>query len=55
MGLITAGKLLLKNKKGAVGAVIDKVAPTVSKKLSDAASASKVVGWAKRMKQKLKD
>ena len=29
MGLITAGKLLLKNKKGAVGAVIDKVAPTL--------------------------
>ena len=29
MGLLTAGKLLLKNKKGAVGAVIDKVAPTL--------------------------
>ena len=63
MGLLKAASLLLKGKKslgvikevkGGVSAVTG-VAPTVSKKLSDAASASKVVGWAKRMKQKLKD
>ena len=65
MGLLKeAAKLLLKNKKNTVGVIkkvkggvsaVTGVAPTVSKKLSDAASASKVVGWAKRMKQKLKD
>ena len=63
MGLLKAASLLLKGKKslgvikkvkGGVSAVTG-VAPTVSKNLSEAASASKVVGWAKRMRQKLKD
>ena len=65
MGVVTAiGKLLLKNKKGTVGVIkkvkggveaITGVAPTVSKTLSEKASAWKVTGWAKRMQKKLKD
>ena len=49
MGLITAGKLLLKNKKGAVGAVIDKIAPTFGKKKTEAykESIKKVLNEAK--------
>ena len=63
MGLITAAKLLLKGKKsmgviktskGGVEAITG-VAPTVSKELSEAASARSVHGWAKRMQRKLRD
>ena len=62
MGLITAAKLLLKGKsmgvikktKGGVEAITG-IAPTVSKKLSEAASARKVMNWAEKMKQKLKE
>ena len=63
MGLITAAKLLLKGKKsmgvikkvtGGVEAITG-VAPTVGKELSEKVSALRVTGWAKRMKQKLKD
>ena len=63
MGLITAAKLLLKGKKsmgvikkvtGGVEAITG-VTPSVSKELSKKAMGLKVHGWAKRMKQKLKD
>ena len=63
MGLITAAKLLLKGKaglgvikksKGGVEAITG-VAPKVSKELSEAASARRVMNWAERMKKKLKD
>ena len=48
MGLITAGKLLLKNKKSAVG-VIKKMAPTFGKKKTEAykESIKKVLNEAK--------
>ena len=59
------GKLLLKDKKDTVGVVIKKVTggveaitgvvPTVSKKLSEVASAQSITGWAKRMQSKLKN
>ena len=65
MGALTAiGKLLLKNKKGTVGVIkkvtggveaITGVAPKVSKELSEAASARRVMNWADRMKKKLKE
>ena len=65
MGVITTiGKLLLKNKKSTVGVIkkitggveaITGVAPTVSKKLSEVASAQSITGWAKRMQSKLKN
>jgi hypothetical protein len=63
MGLITAAKLLLKGKaglgvikksKGGVEAITG-IAPKVSKELSEAASARRVMNWAERMKKKLKD
>jgi hypothetical protein len=62
MGLITAAKLLLKSKsmgvikksKGGVEAITG-VAPKVSKELSEAASARRVMNWAERMKKKLKE
>ena len=65
MGLLKeAAKLLLKDKKNTVG-VIKKVkggvsavtgfGPKVAKELSEAASAKRVSGWAKRIQQKLKD
>ena len=63
MGLITAAKLLLKGKaglgvikksKGGVEAITG-VAPKVSKELSAAASARRVMNWADRMKKKLKE
>jgi hypothetical protein len=63
MGLITAAKLLLKGKKsmgviktskGGVEAITG-VAPKVSKELSEAASARRVMNWAERMKKKLKE
>ena len=63
MGLITAAKLLLKGKKsmgvikkvtGGVEAITG-VAPKVSKELSEAASARRVMNWADRMKKKLKE
>ena len=53
MSLIKAAQLLLKGKS--MGAAIKKVAPTVSKELSEAASARSVHGWAKRMQRKLRD
>ena len=64
MALIKALSLLLKSKKATAGVIkkvtggmeaITGVAPTVSKKLSEMASAWKVTGWAKRMQKKLKD
>ena len=63
MGLLKAAQLLLKGKKsmgvikkskGGVEAITG-VAPTVSKELSEAASARSVHGWAKRMQRKLRD
>ena len=65
MSLITAAKLLLKGKskdaikllvkeKGGVEAITG-VAPKVSKELSEAASARRVMNWAERMKKKLKE
>ena len=63
MGLITAAKLLLKGKaglgvikksKGDVEAITG-IAPKVSKELSEAASARRVMNWAERMKKKLKE
>ena len=63
MGLITAAKLLLKGKKsmgvikkvtGGVEAITG-VAPKVSKELSEAASARRVMNWADRMQKKLKE
>ena len=63
MGLITAAKLLLKGKaglgvikksKGGVEAITG-IAPKVSKELSEAASARRVMNWAERMKKKLKE
>ena len=63
MGLITAAKLLLKGKaglgvikksKGGVEAITG-IAPKVSKELSEAASARRVMNWAARMKKKLKE
>ena len=63
MGLIKAAQLLLKGKKSmgvikkVTGGVesITGVAPKVSKELSEAASARRVMNWAERMKKKLKD
>jgi len=63
MGLVTAAKLLLKGKAGlgvikkVTGGVesITGVAPKVSKELSEAASARRVMNWAERMKKKLKE
>ena len=64
MSLIKAISLLLTSKKATAGVIkkvtggveaITGVAPTVSKKLSEAASAQSVTGWAKRMQKKLKD
>ena len=63
MGLIAAAKLLLKGKaglgvikksKGGVEAITG-IAPKVSKELSEAASARRVMNWAERMKKKLKE
>ena len=63
MGLLTAGKLLLKGKK-ALGVIkevkggvstVTGFGPKVAKELSEAASAKRVSGWAKKMQQKLKD
>ena len=63
MGLLKAAQLLLKGKKsmgvikkskGGVEAITG-VAPTVSKELSEAASARRVMNWADRMKKKLKE
>ena len=63
MGLLKAAQLLLKGKKsmgviktskGGVEAITG-VAPTVSKELSEAASARRVMNWAERMKKKLKE
>ena len=63
MGLITAAKLLLKGKaglgvikksKGGVEAITG-IAPKVSKKLSEEASARRVMNWAERMQKKLKE
>ena len=45
---------VIKEKKGGVEAVTG-VAPKVAQELSEAASAKRVSGWAKRMPQKLKD
>jgi len=64
MALIKALSLLLKSKKATAGVIkevkggveaITGVAPSVSKELSKKAMGLKVHGWAKRMKQKLKD
>ena len=64
MALIKALSLLLKSKKATAGVIkeikggveaITGVAPTVSKELSEKASAWRVTGWAKRMQKKLKD
>ena len=65
MGLLKeAAKLLLKDKKNTVGAIkkvkggvsaVIGFGPKVAKELSEAARAKRVSGWAKRMKQKLKD
>ena len=64
MALIKALSLLLKSKKATAGVIkeikggveaITGVAPTVSKELSEAASARSVHGWAKRMQRKLRD
>jgi len=44
----------IKEKKGGVEAVTG-VVPKVAKELSEAASARRVMNWAKKMKQKLKD
>ena len=64
MALIKALSLLLKSKKATAGVIktskgsveaITGVAPKVSKELSEAASARRVMNWAERMKQKLKD
>ena len=64
MALIKALSLLLKSKKATAGVIkevkggveaITGVAPSVSKELSKKAIGLKVHGWAKRMKQKLKD
>ena len=62
MGLIKAAQLLLKGKsmgvikksKGGVEAITG-IAPKVSKELSEAASARRVMNWAERMKKKLKE
>ena len=64
MALIKALSLLLKSKKATVGVIkkvtggveaITGVVPTVSKKLSEVASAQSITGWAKRMQSKLKN
>ena len=62
MGLLKAAQLLLKGKsmgviKKVTGGVeaITGVAPKVSKELSEAASARRVMNWADRMKKKLKE
>ena len=64
MALIKALSLLLKSKKATAGVIkkitggveaITGVAPTVSKKLSEVASAQSITGWAKRMQSKLKN
>ena len=64
MSLIKAISLLLTSKKATAGVIkkvtggveaITGVAPKVSKELSEAASAWRVTGWAKRMQKKLKD
>ena len=65
MGIVTTiGKLLLKDKKSTVGVIkkvtggveaITGVAPKVSKELSEAASARRVMNWADRMQKKLKE
>ena len=56
--------LLLKSKKATAGIIkkviggveaITGVVPTVSKKLSEVASAQSITGWAKRMQSKLKN
>ena len=55
MGLLGLGlklKNVLKAKK--VSETITKVAPTVSKELSESARGLRLAGWAKRMRQKLK-
>ena len=63
MGLLKAASLLLKGKKslgvikevkGGVSAVTG-LGPKVAKELSEAASAKRVMGWAEKMKKKLKD
>ena len=62
MSLIKAAQLLLKGKsmgvikksKGGVEAITG-IAPKVSKELSEAASARRVMNWAERMKKKLKE
>ena len=55
MGLLGLG-LKLKNvlKARKVSKTITKVAPTVSKELSESARGLRLSGWAKRMRQKLK-
>ena len=55
MGLLGLG-LKLKNtlKAKKVAETITKVAPTVSKELSESARGLRLTGWAKRMRQKLK-
>ena len=64
MSLAKALSLLLKGKKTTPGVIkkvkggveaITGIAPSVSKELSKKAMGLKVHGWAKRMKQKLKD
>ena len=64
MALIKALSLLLKSKKATAGIIkkviggveaITGVVPTVSKKLSEVASAQSITGWAKRMQSKLKN
>ena len=45
---------VIKKSKGGVEAITG-VAPKVSKELSEAASARRVMNWAERMKKKLKE